>query len=396
MRFEKFKIGDVFEKIDVPKVKAKAKDFPDSWSAEYCVPLLTAGAENQGFARYAKKQDCPMIIKNCLSVSANGANSGIVFYQPSGFTVLQDAYAICVKNHVIANAEEGLYLATVLNKAIRYNHSWVNKAGWNKIKSDFIELPVHESPDPLHVYNLEDINWEYMEQRISELEEQRISELEEYLRVTGLDDYELAEEDKKVLSLSRKSASYKADAMEAGSEDGRIKYKSFTVGELFTSQNGDTDIQKNHITSKGTCVVSSGLEETGIIGKSDVQSRIIPSNTITVDMFGNAFFRDFEYKLVTHARVFSLIPKSFELTRESGLFITALLRWLPKMFSYANMCSFKKIKDFHLFLPVTSDGSIDFDYMQKYIRALEKLTIANVVREKDRIIAETRNIVDTH
>lgn len=380
--YKTFKVEDVLTVEQTKSVVAKKDLKPGD------IPYVTRTVSDNGYNGTCGNTD--KINKgNCITI---GAETGTAFYQPNDFVAGNKIYRL---SRAGLGEKEYLFLAAVLNKQTQ-NYSYSNARIPEKIKKENISLPIHPSQDPLHTYTPEDINWEYMEQRISELEEQRISELEEYLRVTGLDDYELTEEDKKVLSLSRKSASYKADAMEAGNEDGRIKYKSFTVGELFISQNGDTDIQKNHITSKGTCVVSSGLEETGIIGKSDVQSRIIPSNTITVDMFGNAFFRDFEYKLVTHARVFSLIPKSFELTRESGLFITALLRWLPKMFSYANMCSFKKIKDFHLFLPVTSDGSIDFDYMQKYIRALEKLTIANAVREKDRIIAETRNIVDTH
>ena len=40
-----------------------------------------------------------------------------------------------------------------------------------------------------------------MEDRIKELEEDRIKELEAYLKATNLDDYELTDEDKKVLSL---------------------------------------------------------------------------------------------------------------------------------------------------------------------------------------------------
>lgn len=41
-----------------------------------------------------------------------------------------------------------------------------------------------------------------MEDRIKELEEDRIKELDAYLKVTNLDDYELTDEDKKILSLS--------------------------------------------------------------------------------------------------------------------------------------------------------------------------------------------------
>ena len=44
-------------------------------------------------------------------------------------------------------------------------------------------------------------------------------------------------------------------------------------------------------------------------------------------------------------------------------------------------------------LPVTPDGDIDFDYMEHYIHAVEKLTITNVVKYKNKMIAVTKQAV---
>ena len=63
------------------------------------------------------------------------------------------------------------------------------------------------------------------------------------------------------------------------------------------------------------------------------------------------------------------------------------------MFSYNNMCSFNKIRSLSIELPITSDGTPDFDYMERYIRAIEKTVIADVVKYKDRIIKETKKVV---
>ena len=54
-----------------------------------------------------------------------------------------------------------------------------------------IKLPVKE---------VEEIDWEYMQERITELEQERITELEQYLIATGLNDYELTDEDKEILA----------------------------------------------------------------------------------------------------------------------------------------------------------------------------------------------------
>lgn len=68
------------------------------------------------------------------------------------------------------------------------------------------------------------------------------------------------------------------------------KWKEWKLGDLFVSSNGNFDIQQIHINGKGHYVVSSGEQNSGIIGKTDVPASIFDENTITVDMFGNVFF----------------------------------------------------------------------------------------------------------
>ena len=189
--FKEFKISDIFYKVETPKIKAKAKDFPTEPSSEYCVPLLTSGTSNQGLTRFAKISDCPMILNNAISISANGNNAGTCFYQSDDFAVLQDAYAVKVNNHEIDSIEEGLYLTAVLNKSLNTTYNWNNKATWNRIIDEKIELPVVMSTNANHKYTVEDLDWNHMKKRIAELERERIAELEAYLKVARLKNYEI-------------------------------------------------------------------------------------------------------------------------------------------------------------------------------------------------------------
>ena len=150
---------------------------------------------------------------------------------------------------------------------------------------------------------------------------------------------------------------------------------------LFDWQNGNTDLKKEHINGKGIPVVSSGVENTGIIGCTDVDARILPAHTITVDMFGNVYYRDFEYKEVTHARVFTLIPKGFDLDVQTGLYFVSSLKVLSKIYSYDNMCSYAKISNMDISLPVIENSNpnheytvadIDWGYMRDRITELER------------------------
>lgn len=145
---------------------------------------------------------------------------------------------------------------------------------------------------------------------------------------------------------------------------------------MFSSSNGDFDIQKTHINGQGYYVITAGLTNNGILGKTNIPAKVFKAKTITVDMFGFAFYRSFNYKMVTHARVFSLMPK-FTISDRQGLFFANAFHFLNKKFGYENMCSWEKIKNEIIQLP-TKDGRIDFEFMEGFIAELEARHIAEL------------------
>ncbi|UOR40041.1 restriction endonuclease subunit S [Helicobacter pylori] len=148
------------------------------------------------------------------------------------------------------------------------------------------------------------------------------------------------------------------------------------------------DIQKRHINHKGEFVITAGLINNGVLGQSDIKAKVFESHTITIDMFGCAFYRSFPYKMVTHARVFSLKPK-FEINHKIGLFLSTLFFDYPKKFGYENMCSWAKIKNDKVILPLKPTANtqtlkdidfnfIDFNFMEKFIAELEQCRLAEL------------------
>ncbi|WGH05658.1 restriction endonuclease subunit S [Helicobacter pylori] len=143
------------------------------------------------------------------------------------------------------------------------------------------------------------------------------------------------------------------------------------------------DIQKRHINHKGEFVITAGLSNNGVLGQSDIKAKVFESHSITIDMFGCAFYRSFPYKMVTHARVFSLKPK-FEINHKIGLFLSTLFFGYPKKFGYENMCSWAKIKNDKVILPLKPTAKtqtlddIDFNFMEKFIAELEQCRLAEL------------------
>ena len=220
-----FKLGDLFEKIKVKSLKYKTSALPNEATNEFVLPALTAGIQNQGLNNFVPK-DGATILKNVISISANGANTGATFYQNKEFTVLQDAYAISWKytnNELTDNSY--LFLTGSISKTIFGNYEWTNKAGWERIKSEKIKLPIKDG----------EIDFEFMESFIAELEKECIANLEAYLLATGLKDYTLTAEEQQAL-----------DDFE------NLKFEEFNVIDVFVVKNTGNILSRDIVENSGT------------------------------------------------------------------------------------------------------------------------------------------------
>lgn len=157
----------------------------------------------------------------------------------------------------------------------------------------------------------------------------------------------------------------------------KIKYKEYEINNFFYGIYGNTDLKQIDIDNKGVPVITSGIQNNGIMGLSSKDAKIIRGKSITVDMFGNVRYRDFNYKMVTHGRVFALIPnKSIKFDEEIGLYFATCVQRITHIFSYDNMCSWNKIKNMSIMLPVEDNtNTIDYDYMKSYIKMVKRRSI---------------------
>ncbi len=140
---------------------------------------------------------------------------------------------------------------------------------------------------------------------------------------------------------------------------------------MFEAQTGDVDLQQKDCNDKGEYLVNSGLDNCGIKGRTDRPAKVFPANTITVDFWGNAFYRNFKYKMATHNHVFSLSGKVIK-NESVGIFIATQFSYMRKLFSFDYMGTWNKIKELKILLPTTSNNEIDFDFMESFIRELEE------------------------
>lgn len=120
-------------------------------------------------------------------------------------------------------------------------------------------------------------------------------------------------------------------------------------------------------------LVSSGATNNGIVGyideKGDEKAQIFKANSITVDMFCNAFYQNNDYYAVSHGRVNILYPK-FKCNPFIGCFICSIINNERFKYSYGRAVYSDEISRMVIKLPTTSGNVPDFNFMENYIKSL--------------------------
>lgn len=363
----------MFEKIKVNSLKYKTSDLPNIAQEEYDLPALTAGIQNQGLNNYVPRKNAT-VLKNVISISANGANTGATFYQSKEFTVLQDAYAIrWIYSDKILTEDQSLFLVSAISKRIYGSYEWTNKAGWERIKNDSIQLPITSSGA---------IDFDFMESFISELKEERMRKLNAYLVATGLKDYELTTAEQMVLE-----------------EFEHVKWGEFKLGDLFEiNPTKYYKLSNQKIISKigKTPLVSNASINNGVMGFSELKalnrgnSISCSDTTIGTDTM---FYQKVDF--IGYQHIQHLIPKFAPFTGKIAFFIISVCRTATanKGYGYGNKFNRTTMNNTTISLPTSIDHSINFHFMETFIKAIEKLVIKDVVQYADKRIAATAKLV---
>lgn len=262
-----------------------------------------------------------------------------------------------------------LYILTCLKKIFdRFNYA----SSINNIPELSVFLPIDSSGQ---------INLTYMEDRIKELEQDRVKELEHYLIVSGLNDYHLTKNDIDVLSYKPNYVDFKIiDIFDVENTHSILKsqIKKLSKGTIpyLTAAEGNNAVFTyiscpDKWVDRGNCVFIGGKTMTVTYQESDFCSN--DSHNLAL------YLKEIKYKK-------PLIQQYL---------VGSIKKSLSKKYSWGDSISKKKIQKDVVKLPVISNSNkIDFDYMEKYITAIQKLAIRDVVDYKDKLISETKSVIE--
>ncbi|WP_314350805.1 restriction endonuclease subunit S [Campylobacter showae] len=360
-RFEEFRIGDIFD-IQTPKRKFDANKI--QFGGQY--PYVARGDKNNGIRGYINENTQYLNDENTISF---GQDTATMFFQKDKyftgdkikiFKPINFDLNIRLANYIIASMRRGFS-----------NFAWGSSSFNVEILKDVkILLPALGG----------NINFSFMEKFIEELECERVEELDAYLAATGLKDYKLTEKEKDALA--------KFDEF---SKWGGVASKFTTLETLFDNIKQGRRLKKEDQKDGLVPFVMAGVTNTGVINHISNPVVTFPKNSITVDIFGNTFYRNYDFGAGDDTGVYW--NESKEYSQSVMLYFAASIsKSLRGRFFYGKKLRSSQSLKFKINLPAVNDR-IDYEFMENFIKAIEKLVIKDVVQWTDKKIEATKKVV---
>ena len=323
-------------------------------------PYVVRTSSNNGQRGFIVEDESYLNEGNTISF---GQDTATMFYQEKPYFTGDKIKVLKAKNKKF-NKNNAQFFISTMAKAFS-TFSWGSSSfNVNIIENQKLTLPTQNGK----------IDFAFMEQFIAELEAERIAELEAYLSATGLQDYLLTVEEEKALK-----------------EFDNWKFEEFTYQSIFNKIIQGRRLRKEDQISGTIPFVMAGTTNTGVVNYISNPVASFPKNSITIDIFGNTFYRNYDFGAGDDTGVYWNDKKQY--SKEIMLYYTTTMnKSLVGKFSFGKKLRSSQSLDFKMILPSTK-GEPAYAYMEVFIKAVQKLVIKDVVQYAERKVAATRAVV---
>lgn len=297
---------------------------------------------------------------------------GLSFYHPYHASVEMKVHTLKFKNRPFTKSVGG-FISAMINKRLNGIYSYSDQLSSTKLKTAKlnIQLPVKNN----------EIDFNFMEEYMSELEKERILELEASLRVMGLKDYNLTKEEQKALD-----------------DFDIIEWEEFKMGSLFKKITTKklpykaSELPKDPINSNSLPCLTSSFQNQGLNYFAPKENATILKNVISIpsnsDVY-RAYFQSRDFTVLSDAYAIEWIHENEKLTPNQYLFTVPCINKVTdlKIYSYKNkLGGWNVVQNKNIALPVKDDKP-DYQTMEILISAVKKLAIKDVVLYVDKKIS---------
>lgn len=289
---------------------------------------------------------------NTITCSDTTIGADTMFYQENDFIGYSHIQHLVPKFKPFNKA-----IASVIISACRVSTSkqydYGNKFNRESMNKTKIQLPTKKGK----------IDFEFMESFIAEMEAQSIAEMEAYLVASGLKNYTLTNEEQQVLE-----------------NFDNINWKIYNLENLFGKSTRGQRLKSTNRIPGTLPFVTAGEFNEGISAFIGNDVTIYSENTTTIDMFGSAKYRNYQYGGDDHVAV----VHTENLTKLASIFVTTAIHKssYAGQFSYSNNFYAKDADELNISLP-TLNNQPHYVLMETFISAIKKLIIKDVVLYTD-------------
>lgn len=365
----KVKWGE-YKLIDILKWQPQKEINPLHLSAledinEKYYPFYGQSTLNNGIISYNRLTQNVLNNPNGKPTILIHSNNQNIVYLETPFYLKDGHGATSVLQCENLNRINQMFIIAAIDKVIKEKFAYNHKATKIELKKTAIKLPTKNGkPD-----------FDFMESFIAELEAERIAELTAYLKVSGLDNYELSSEEVQALQDYR-----------------TLDFSEFNITDIFDIKNTSNILSSEIIENSGsTPYLSASSENNGVSSYITYDDRylekgnciFIGGKTFVVSYQENDFFSNDSHNL-------ALYLKNCDKSKFKHFYIaTCLFKSLNHKYSWGNSISKTKIKNDKISLP-TKDDRPNYNVMELLISAIQKLVIKDVAQYADRKLKMTK------
>lgn len=332
--WKEFRVGDLFDIHPTRAYKLTNTQILDNGNN----PVVANSAYNNGIGGYSTKKPTE---KGNMVTFSDTVDANTIFYQPDDFIGYPHVQGLYPIGDYANNWEMYTYLffisvfqKTALTKGFDYGNKFRRDIAINLL----IKLPSTAKGVPDFAY------------------------MEKYMRDV-MKETEIHLDNMECTDISK-------------TEVNTTEWQEFWLRDLFEFKLPQGDLQVKKVKDGNIPLITPSAFNNGLIQKisSESESTLFSANTLTVDMFGNAYYQEEDYFVTAHGHVNVLIPK-IAINKNNGMFIaTAIRSMFMKKYGFSEMCTQKVLKNEKVKLPILRDGSPDMNFMELYMNEISKTT----------------------
>ena len=344
-----FKIGELFE-IDSYKKRFDANKVNILKIGNF--PYIVRMGSNNGQKGFIIEDEIYLNEGNTISF---GQDTATIFYQKIPYFTGDKIKIVIAKDKRFNDKNAQFFISTMIKSFSSF--SWGS--------SNFNVLTIKNQKITLPISKIGEIDFEYMDSIIAEIETVRILKLEAYLLANGLKNYNLTVEEQKVL-----------DDFETS------EFEKFNIVEIFEVKNTKSILSRDIVENSGERPYLCASAENNAVGTYTSFDEKYLDNGNCVFIGGKTFvvtYQEKDFFSNDSHNIALYLKNTEERNKLNQLYLaTCVNKSLGHKYTWGDSISGRKIQTDKVSLPIKNDKP-DYEIMSTLISAIQKLVIKDVV-----------------